>query len=52
MKRLPPSEKLSKEIEEILSGKIDKHKDLLEMLIERYITNSLSFEQYVVQYTS
>jgi putative transposase len=35
MKKLPPSEKLRKEIDEILSGKLEKDEDLLGSMIER-----------------
>jgi len=52
MKRLPPSEKMSKEIEEILDGKIEKHKDLLDLLIEKSVKMVIQriMEQEVTDY--
>jgi putative transposase len=35
MKKVPPSEKLRKEIDEILSGQVGKDEDVLGLLIER-----------------
>ena len=35
MKNVPPSEKLRKEIDEILSGQVGKDEDLLGLMIDR-----------------
>jgi hypothetical protein len=35
MKKVPPSEKLRKDIDEILSGNVSEDEDVLGLLIER-----------------
>jgi transposase-like protein len=52
MKKVPPSEKLSKEIEQVLSGNISEREDLLEALIERSVRMVIQriLEQEVTDY--
>ena len=42
MKNVPPSEKLRKEIDEILSGQLRKDEDLLGLMIERSLRDKRS----------
>ncbi len=42
MKKVPLSEKLRKEIDEILSGRVSADEDLLGLLIERVFENGVS----------
>ena len=50
MKKVPPSEKLRKEIDEVLSGQLGKNEDLLEYLIERSL--KMMFQKILEQETS
>lgn len=50
MKKIPPSEKLRKEIDEVLSGQLGKDENLLDLLIERSL--KMMFQKILEQEAS